>query len=59
MTTFPAETTEIRSILAGFGYDPNGAEKLVADGIGPEEARQRASDGSLTRTHGIEKIPAI
>lgn len=49
---------EMRGILLGYGYDAEHADRLVAEGMGPEELRERLSCGaegvgSLAHTHGI------
>jgi hypothetical protein len=49
--------SEVQDLLSKRGYDPRHAERLVAEGMGPEELRERISHGAgvggLQYTHGI------
>ena len=58
------ELLEIREILARYGYDPNDAERLYVEGMGPSEVEERAKRGrgavpgigSLEYTHRMKKV---
>lgn len=55
------ELEEMQSILHRYGYDPKDAEKLAAEGMGPEELEHRIKTtkpgemGSLEYTHSLQK----